>query len=781
MWLVLFLLALAIWPQPRELARKTEAILKLPVRIEAAAGLEGPARLLRREMARLFGVSAVRPGGGTRIALKLVPQSLPRPEEYILETTGSRIDLRAHDGQGAYWAVHSLIQWLGSGEVRRLPQGFAVPGVRMRDWPEPGFRGFMTQGPWSGTVEELKRNLDLQARMKIRYFALEFGPRVIFDFDPSIARGMKLTKARAKSVIDYGRSLGLEPVGYLNMLGHLERAYEKPPYTGHGGIMIQNLESYDKFVFPVLSEMLEIYGPVRYFHCGMDEAWDLFTWFSEQGMSGSSLLARHLRLVRDFFRARGIRMVIWHDMFVAPELEKELGAQVGPANGGPPRNTASALDDVPGDIVLDYWFYDPLEKYPALDYLKRKGFEMWASPWQTPFSLVRYARERNVPSFGTLWAGPPDVFYSHAFNPVTAFYAQAAWNPSAAPDSVHPEPRIAPAAKEATAAELWGRRTLAFPSSHALLLRPGRPGNITRLAWPKQVSAAREQYSGVPFDFTSPALFPPLPGRSKPLERGSEASYVALPGGEKLPLDGFNTGRGEDQLILYAAPQSATGTNIYGTEVSVSAGGKVLEVSDYGGGDMPVPSGGFVLSAHSGPDGARARRLLGLRPGERVAVFDKEGNWLGGYRSGLGEVPAEQAARLLSERKWSVSIGPPCSALYLAAASESSLTPGALLGSFHIRFADGSLEAVPIRYALEALSVENPDLPHTSSPSVWLIRRPTAPRQALVREWLNPRPDVPIRRLEFEPSEASLDAGCRILSVTAAARPPKGKRESRSE
>jgi len=765
MSLTLPLLLFAFWPQPRQIEQKADFLLRLPVRIEISPELQKPAQLLRRELARLFGLEATEAQGKTVLQMKLAPDALSRPEEYMLETSGEGISLQAHDGQGAFWAVHSLIQLLGSEAVRRLPAGYMMPGVRLHDWPESSFRAFLIQGPWSGTPEELKRNLDLLARMKIRYFALEFGPRIILDCDPSIAEGLKLTKAQAKEVIDYGRSIGLEPIGYLNMLGHLDRAYKKPPHTDHGGIMIQNEESYQRFVYPILSEMLEVYGPVEYFHCGMDEAWDLFAWLSQQGLDSASLLAEHIRRVNDFFKAHKVKLAIWHDMFLAPDLEKELKAPVGPANGGPPRNTASALAKIPKEVILDYWFYDPLKSYPALDYLKARGFQVWASPWQTPFSLVRYAQARQVPTLGTLWTGPPDCFYSHTYNPVTAFYAQAAWNPAKAPSDVHPEPMLSSDAKKATREELWGRRTLTFPTARALLLAPNHPGKAVRLSWPRQ---AKEQYYGVPFDFSDPTLFAPLPGHSRALEKSSEAAYALLPGGEKLRIDGVNTGRGEDQMILYAAPQAAAGTNIYGVEVSVSSAGKVLEVTDYGSGNMPVPSGGFVLSAHLGPTGEKGQRLLKLRPGDPVAILDQQENWLGGYRSVLAEMSKDKQGRLLARHSWKTPIRTRCSTIYLVSATEHGLSPGVILGSYIVRYADGSSQKVPVQYAEQALSVESPDLPHTFASSVWLIERTASPQRCLVYEWQNPKPEALIETLEFEPAPASLEAGFSVLAVTCA-------------
>ncbi len=648
-------------------------------------------------------------------------------------------------------------------------------------------------------------------------------------------------------------------MGYLNLLGHVDRGYQKVPYTQHGGLDIRNDETYDKFIYPVLFEMLDVYGPVEYFHCGMDEAWELFTWLSAESYDVTTLLARHIERVDSFLKARGVKMVIWHDMLISPDLEKELGAPAGPANGGPPQNTAAALAKIPKDVILDYWFYDPLPAYPGLDYLRSQGFTVWASPWQTPFSFVRFASARQAPTLGTIWADPPGCFATPTFSPVSALYAQATWNASVASSAVRPEPELTGAAQHAVNGVLWRRNSLAFPSDTALLLSPTGP---TR-QW---VSAARQQSFGVPLDTAHPVVLPPLPENSKPLTSAAGAARVRLPGGPTLALDGVNTERGEGQLILYAAPQERTGTNSYGCEVMVAANGVVLEVSNEGAGDHAIPPGGFVLSAHPGGDGYKAERLLSLHPGDRVTVLDAQGQWLGGsepmlllvelpdgrafriegedtdrgadqlvlYHPGYGDghtqtnqygvevtvrggkvaevqtgvgnaaIPpdgyvlsvhqgAQEAAaalqalhpgdtihfllerggkrqdldRALAQRATRLPVGAQIVALYLAMTSDHMSSAGTPLGEWQVRYEDGTMEPIPVRYGREVLSADVASLPVRLDDPCWLVESHGG--RYLVREWGNPYPERKVRELLFVPAPALLESGARIVAVTAAA------------
>jgi len=623
-----------IFPPPRQISISPQKhLLQLPFRISAPPRLKRPAALLSNELKELFGDKAISEKGKTLFSLNLDPLNLQREEEYAIEISSKGIKLTSHDEQGAFWAVHSLLQILFSDFLKLTPKGWLIQGMKIKDYPENNFRAFLVGG-WVSNIEELKTLIKLLASFKVRYVAVAFAPQVVLDFDPSIARGGRfstlLSKKEAKMVIDYARSLGLEPIGYVNMLGHLEgTVYRKSPYTDHGGIMIQNEDVYDKFVFPILEEMLEIYGPIKWFHCGMDEASPLCSWLSSQGYDSAQLLARHISKIHDFLKQRGIRMIIWHDMLFSPDLEKEIGAPIGPANGGPPHNTYKALDFIPKDVILNYWFYEPLDSYPALDWLQKKGFEVWASPWQTPFSLVRYARERKAPTLGTIWADPDHCFTLHSLVPVPALYAWATWNPQTAPEGRIPEKDVSLKAIYVTEKLYWSRKKLTHPSK-ALLIRPAE-NRFVFLSLPKDINDAPEQRYGIPFDFSASLPIPPVKGKRKLLENPELASFVLLPKGFKLKIDGVNRGRGEDELILYTAPLTSTGTNIWGVEVAVSSEGEVTHISDCGAGDMVIPPQGFVLSAHLGPRSYKANALRTLWRGNKVAILDEEGNLIGGF------------------------------------------------------------------------------------------------------------------------------------------------------
>lgn len=749
------------YPMPREHRALSSWRLQLPIQIDASPELQAPAQLLRRELQRLLGAQAVQNRGKTVMLLRVDRSHLRREEEYTLHTADRRLQLSSHDVQGAFWAVHTLLALLEKGIAQRISADtWLLPGVAIQDYPQSTHRAFMVQGAWAGSEEAFRHHLRLLARLKVRYVAVEFGSQVVLDYDPSIATGIRLSKTQAKGIINYARSLGMEPMGYLNLLGHLERAYQKSPYTAHGGIMIQEERVYPRFVFPILSEMLEVYGKIRWFHCGMDEAWELFLWLHEQKQPCAQLLAEHVQRIYRFLQQRGVQMVIWHDMLFDQSLQEELKAPIGPANGGAPYFTSRAMDLLPKEVILNYWFYDPQQTYPALEWLQQKGFTVWASPWQTPFSLVRYAQQRNVPTMGTLWADPPGCLTNEAFAPVPALYAQAAWQP----DQAQTEKDALPSARRFTRQVLFARPAWQTSREVFLLIQPASRRK-QRLTVATEIRRAPEQAYGIPFDLSKPAVLPPTRSAVHSLRRLQEAKEVLLPNGSKLQINGVNRYRGEGELIVYTAPLLDTGTNIYGAEAAVTSQGVVVQVTGYGAGSMSIPSGGIVLSAHAGGDEQGYRALLDLKPGDRIALLDAQGKRL--FGAGVSTLSEEEVQKAIRERTWQIEVGERCARLLLVLSSALGAVQGDVLGEFTAHFGDGSSQVLSIRYAHHLLAEGHEGMLQQLAGDSWLLWRKERKSAVVVTEWLLQQTRSPLLQLTWRPTISGVEAGVRVEGVTA--------------
>ena len=64
-----------------------------------------------------------------------------------------------------------------------------------------------------------------------------------------------------------------------------------------------------------------------------------------------------------------------------------------------------------------------------------------------------------------------------------------------------------------------------------------------------------------------------------------------------VAIDGINTGRGTNQLILYVG-KASTGTNKWGAEAIINADMTVASIGKYGVGNTTIPAGKMALSGH---------------------------------------------------------------------------------------------------------------------------------------------------------------------------------------
>lgn len=151
--------------------------------------------------------------------------------------------------------------------------------------------------------------------------------------------------------IQMGRSLGLEPIPLLQCLGHAEYVLKNPPFQSlredprRTDCYCPSRPATHRFLASFLEEMLEVFGPVRFFHLGGDEAHALGTCPAcharIQREGWVALLAEHFGKLATNFLRRGIRPCLWADMLLQH-----------------PHALATAF---PRDFVLwdwDYWSAD---------------------------------------------------------------------------------------------------------------------------------------------------------------------------------------------------------------------------------------------------------------------------------------------------------------------------------------------------------------------------------------------------------------------------------------
>ncbi|MGE5741224.1 MAG: family 20 glycosylhydrolase, partial [Candidatus Aminicenantes bacterium RBG_16_66_30] len=158
------------------------------------------------------------------------------------------------------------------------------------------------------------------------------------------------TKAEFKDILAYSRSLGLEPIPLLQTIGHCEYVLKNERYKPLAEVP-GRIDQYCPrnpevvaFLTKWLEEYLDVFGPVRVFHLGADEAYTLGecprcrAFAAEHSLS--ELYIDHINAMSWPLIDRGIRPVIWADMVL---------------------HHPEALDKLSRKIMLYDWLYDRYE------------------------------------------------------------------------------------------------------------------------------------------------------------------------------------------------------------------------------------------------------------------------------------------------------------------------------------------------------------------------------------------------------------------------------------
>ncbi|MHC4885791.1 MAG: beta-N-acetylhexosaminidase, partial [Planctomycetota bacterium] len=166
----------------------------------------------------------------------------------------------------------------------------------------------------------------------------------------------RYTVEELKAVDRYAADLGIELVGTIQTLGHLQQVLKWNTYAevkDTEGVLLADEEKTYLLIGKMLDAVSESISS-RFIHIGMDETWGLgqgrfLERFGHQ--SGFEIFNRHLARVVALCKERGLKPMIWSDMYfdmaAGGESWYELTDDVPDA----------VVRQIPAEVQLVYWDY----------------------------------------------------------------------------------------------------------------------------------------------------------------------------------------------------------------------------------------------------------------------------------------------------------------------------------------------------------------------------------------------------------------------------------------
>ncbi len=367
-------------PQPREVETKRQAFdvsqnflvyLLSPIRTEDRLAAESLLEELKAVTGQTFPMAATTslpPDDAPAILLGRLDQSPVLDylhsqnispsrigeQGYVLDVEPQRIVVAGKDAAGLFYGVQTLRQLVVGG-----PEGAAILGVRVRDWPAMLYRGTqvdLARGPVP-KLDYLKRIVRTISEFKLNqlYMYMEDSFRV--EGQPLIgALSDTLSRAEWRELIAYAQDFHVEIIPAQNSCGHLHKILRFEKYSDlgerpHGHVLAPDAASLG-FLQNLYSQMVSVF-PADFYNIGCDETWEL-----GQGKSAAKaqqegpgkLYVEDLLRVHDLLRSYNKQPIFWGDIALQyPELIKTL----------------------PKDLVVATW-----------EYFVHPNYDKWLKPYQ---------------------------------------------------------------------------------------------------------------------------------------------------------------------------------------------------------------------------------------------------------------------------------------------------------------------------------------------------------------------------------------------------------------
>ena len=322
-------------------------------------------------------------------AFGLEPTTVNAPEAvaeqaYALIVEQGRAILYADTSTGLFYAVQTLRQLV------RL-QGHTLPALAVRDWPTLPYRGLMLdisrrKVPTLATLMQLAEEL---SHFKLNVLQLYTEHTFQFPRHPKIGAGCgSLTSEDIVTLDEHCRRHHVELMPNLQSFGHFRNALALPQYqhlaeTGLLWTLSPAFEESYALLDDLYGDTLPSFTSTT-FNVDCDETWDLGRGASKamtDEIGVGRVYLNHILRVRELAARYGRRIQVWGDILLNyPEL----------------------IGEVPADVTLLDWHYDPADEYPTVKAFAEAGRQFWVCPgvgsWNSIFPRL-YGANVNIRNF----------------------------------------------------------------------------------------------------------------------------------------------------------------------------------------------------------------------------------------------------------------------------------------------------------------------------------------------------------------------------------------------
>lgn len=322
-----------------------------------------------------------------------LPIVLPS-EDYAINITESGIAISANNYNGLVRGYTAMLRFIEIVSLKDGNENFKIQCRKINKEYKLSKRMIHYCVFPETTLLELMKEIRLAGILHYTHIVIEFWGMFKFDCLSELSWPNAFSKDIIKDIIREVRELGMEPIPFLNHLGHASMCRI---LSGKHVVLDQNprlaeffLEEgwewniHNEATINLLSnmrkELCEVFGKGEYFHIGCDEA---------HMITAGAHMSNYLSKLTNQVEKEGRKPLLWADMLMAHE---ELDNTVSPNSEDVPSqyfvackteaDANSVLNSLSPNSILVDWQYEtkhaPLKTFLILN---NKGFNVIEAPW----------------------------------------------------------------------------------------------------------------------------------------------------------------------------------------------------------------------------------------------------------------------------------------------------------------------------------------------------------------------------------------------------------------